>query len=230
MEFTDQEKIDLFDKIAAAYFNRNFGSMSKSDFETLLFSKYVEHLIRHDLPFDDYSVSKTLGITQARIRSLKERKELKYPYPEFNWRESFAREVRNAKYDETDHYVKIIIQDINVMNEVRHFVEEKGWYDECSLNKKLLKIPLACFVDICIEDESISELLSNDVKKKLKRIAQSDNEVQEFLKDFTKDGLKSFLMHAGKGALSVVLSLIPFGGVAGIAFKAIANVIGGTCS
>ena len=74
-------------------------------------------------------------------------------------KENFASLVRNAKYDEADHYVKIIIEDVNVMNEVRHFIEEKGWYDECSLNKKLLRIPLNCFAEICIGNERIENLL-----------------------------------------------------------------------
>lgn len=82
-----------------------------------------------------------------------------------------------AKYDEHDHYVKFIIQDINVMNEARHLIEEKGWYDECSLNKKLLRIPLDCFTEICLEDEAISELFSAEAKKKISKIANSDSGV-----------------------------------------------------
>ena len=76
MEFTSEEKNALFDKIAAMYFNKNFGSTQKADFETLLFSEYIEHCLRFKLPFDDYTISKELGITQSRVRSLKERKEL----------------------------------------------------------------------------------------------------------------------------------------------------------
>ena len=41
MQFTENEKIALFDKIDELYFHRNFGSTSKSDFETLLFSEYM---------------------------------------------------------------------------------------------------------------------------------------------------------------------------------------------
>lgn len=78
MNFSNEEKIAIFDKIEQHYFIRNFGSMTKTDFETLLFSEYIEHRIKNKLPFDDYSLSKELGITQSRIRAFKERKELKY--------------------------------------------------------------------------------------------------------------------------------------------------------
>ena len=218
MEFKNEEKIALFDKIASLYFNKNFGSISKIDFETLIFSEYIEHCLNSGIPFDDYSISKELGITQSRVRSLKERKELKYPYKDFTWRTAFASAVKNAKYDEHDHYVKFIIQDVNVMNEVRHFIEEKGWYDECSLNKKLLRIPLDCFTEICLDDESISEIFSLDTKKKVKKIANSDNAIMGFLNEFSKEGLKLFLMSAGKEALLAVISCLPFGGIAKEAF------------
>ena len=46
MTFSNEEKIALFDKISALYYNKNFGSTSKSDFETLLFSEYIEHCLR----------------------------------------------------------------------------------------------------------------------------------------------------------------------------------------
>ena len=76
MTFNEEEKIRLFNKIEEHYFRRNFGSMSKTDLETLLFSEYIESCINNNKPYDDYSLSKELGVTQARIRSLKERKEL----------------------------------------------------------------------------------------------------------------------------------------------------------
>ena len=227
MDFSNEEKLSCFDKISKLYFDKNFGSTSKADLEVLLFSEYIEHCIKFGEPYDDYTLSKQLGITQSRIRTLKERKELKYPHKDFNWRNAFAESVKNAKYDESDHYVKIMIQDVNVMNEARHFIEEKGWYDECSLNKKLLRIPLDCFTDICLEDESISEIFSDETKREIEKIANSDSATRAFLTDFTKDGLKSFLMSAGKEALVSIISLLPFGGVAGSAFKFLVKVIKG---
>jgi len=228
MSFSPEEKIAFFDKIEQHYFMRNFGSMTKTDLETLLFSEYIEHRIKNNLPFDDYSLSKELGITQSRIRALKERKELKYPYENFTWQIAFAESVNNAKVDPNDHYVKMIIQDINVMNEVRNFIEVNGWYDECSLNKKLLRIPLDCFVEICYKNEEFNEVFSDDTKKSIRKISKAeDTSVQSFLKDFSKDGLKSFLMSASKEVISEVLRLLPFGGIAKTAFDFLLKSIEG---
>lgn len=226
MNFSDKEKIELFDKIANSYFNKNFGTMSKADFEVLLFSEYIEHCIKGNIPYDDYSLSKELGITQSRIRSLKERKELKYPYKEFNWKNAFAEAVKYAKYDSDDHYVKMIIQDINVMNEIRNHIERMGWYDECSLNKKLLRVPLDCFTEICYTNETFDNVFSDDTLNAIKKISKSkDSNIQAFFKDFTKDGFKEFLMSASKAAICEVLPLLPFGGPAKIAFSALTHVI-----
>lgn len=228
MIFTDKEKIRLFDKIEELYFKRNFGSTSKSDIETLLFSEYIECCISHDQPFDDYSLSKELGITQARVRSLKERKELKYPHNEADldwWKKPFAEAVKNAKYNEKDHSIKFIIQDINVMNEVRHFIEEVGWYDECSLNKKLLVLPLDCFTEICLEQDSLTVLFADNEKKRIKKLANNYDGVIEFAKDFSADGLKKLLMVASKDVINIVLQTLPFGGIAKTAFDNLANAV-----
>ncbi len=227
MSFSQEEKVATFDKIERNYFTQNFGSMSKMDLETLLFSEYIEHCIRNNLPFDDYSLSKQLGITQSRIRTLKERKELKYPYKGFDWKTSFAESVKTAKYDESDHYVKILIQDVNVLNEARHFIEEKGWYDECSLNKKLLRLPLDCFTEICVEDESLADVFSPKIKENIRSIAKSNSDVRSFLNDFTIEGLKNFLMSASKQAILSVISLLPFGGFAKTAFELLGKVMKG---
>ena len=228
MIFSPEEKIAFFDKIAQHYFNQNFGTMSKTDYETLLFSEYIEHCLRNKISYDDYSLSKALGITQARIRTLKERKELKYPYKDFDWKIAFADSMKNAKYDSHDHYVKILIQDVNVMNEVRNFIEQEGWYDECSLNKKLLRIPLDCFVEICYRSTKFDSVFSDDIKKHVQSLSTAeDSSVKHFLTDFSKEGLKSFLMSASKDAITEVLKLLPFGGIAKTAFDFLIKIMEG---
>ena len=44
-EFTSSEQKQLYEKIRDLYFKQNFGSTSKTDLETLLFSEYIEHRI-----------------------------------------------------------------------------------------------------------------------------------------------------------------------------------------
>ena len=74
----EQEKAKAFDKIAEAYYNRNFGSISKSDFDVLMFSIYIERLLEQNESdmesYSDYELSKQLGITQSKIKNLKVKK------------------------------------------------------------------------------------------------------------------------------------------------------------
>ena len=227
MIFKDEDKIRLFDKLEELYFRKNFGSVSKTDLETLLFSEYIECCIRNNVAYDDYSLSKALGITQSRIRILKERKELKYPLnddPEW-WKAPFANAIKNAKYDDKNHSIKFIVQDVNVMNEVRHYIEMAGWYDECSLNRKLLNIPLDCFTEICLGNESLTKLISDKEKKALRNISKDRPDVLDLVENFSIEGLKSFLMSASKESIGIVLKAVHFGGVAEIAFSFLGEVI-----
>ena len=81
---TEADKAAAFDEIARRFYFANFATMSKSDFETLLFSLYLEQILNcsennYDA-YSDYTLSKVLGVPQSRISTLKVRKELQYPY------------------------------------------------------------------------------------------------------------------------------------------------------
>ena len=216
IDFPDEFKIRVFDKIANEFFDRNFGSMSKSDIETLLFSEYIEYLIRNEKDFDDYSISKQLGITQSRVRSLKERKELKYPIGEDYWENGFARSIEIAQYDEERKRIIIPISDVNVMIETRHHIEELGLYDEYQLNRKLLIINMGCFLELCnsLSDENA---FSKEAKKRIKAIEKNkslDEDISDLIDDFSINGLKRFASKASPKIIGQVLSDLRFGGIA----------------
>lgn len=223
-----EEKIALADKISDLYFNHNFGTLSKSELEILLFSEYLDHLIMNGMDYDDYSISRSLCITQQRVRSLKAKKELKYPYVHDRWKELFIQDIKNAKLSEDEHHIKFLVQDINVLIEARHYVEENGWYDDYSLNNKLLNLPLLCFVDLFCDEEDYSKILSDDIKRKVSAVKQNDLPINKFLGNFTKDGLKSFLMSATKETLCLVLDCIPFCGTAKVVFEELHRIIQNT--
>ena len=226
--FKPEEKIKLFNKIAEHYFDGNFGSMSKVDLETMLFSEDMDHCIENNLKYDDYTLSKELGITQSRIRSLKERKELKYPYAHNHWKKAFFDASKNAKADKNDKYIKMIIPDVNVMSEVRNYIEEHGWYDECTLNRKLLCIPIGCYMDVFM-NASEERFFTDDAKKALDKFVLSEQplskELSTLLNDFSHEGLKKFLSKATPKAIECALGLLPFGEQAQNAFKVLQEIL-----
>ena len=113
---TESEKAVAFDKIAELFYNCNFGSTTKADIETLMFSIYIESILDKEGPanfnaYSDYTLSKALCITQSKVSNLKVRKELSYPYKDFKWQDSFVSLSEKATFE--DGKVKLYIPDKN---------------------------------------------------------------------------------------------------------------------
>lgn len=190
---SQKRKCALFDELFRSCFERNFGTLSKTELETLLFKEYIAIHGEQSEPDDDFTISKQLGITQAKVRSLKERVALRYPQAKKDWKTEFINAVKMAKYDERDGHVKIIVQDVTVMSEVRNFLESHGWYDEWTLNRKLLNIPVAGFLQIFLNHFREEAKLPEDLKAKLLSL-QKDVENLPNVKDLTaKSCLERFV-------------------------------------
>ena len=150
---TDHEKAAAFDQIAEQYYMCNFGSMSKADFDVLMFSIYLDQILdksEADMnSYSDYKLSKLLGITQSRISSLKVKKELKYPYAGFDWKQSFLRLSENARFE--NGKIKINIPDKNLYIEIKNFIESNGGFVETQLSPSLLQISPEYYLDLMYE-------------------------------------------------------------------------------
>ena len=174
----DVAKAKAFDRIAEQYYFGNFGKLQKSDFETLLFSLYLDRILdiseEQMETYSDYRLSKYLGITQSRVGTLKEKKELQYPYPRFDWRRSFLRIVANARYE--NGKIKIHIPDRNLYLEVKNAIEEKGGFVEVQMTSGLLQVTPERFFDlmqVTSPEESRAELREN-LKKSFAGIVDED--------------------------------------------------------
>ena len=232
--FTDGDKTAAFDKIAERYFQQNFGTLSKTDIDQLMFSILRDNGIdAHGEPLsaDDYSLSKLLGISQTRVRSLKQNAQLKFPMEDYNWKEIFVSQIENARYDDVKKLVKMTISDPNVMNELRHFIEQNGWYDEYQLNPKLFQCPLDVFINLCEDLEGGTIQLDKKTKEKIRKLANSDTTdgnktaIEKLLAGDFKAGMKDFIIEASKEMVCEVLKLLPFGGIAQIAINSLCTVI-----
>jgi len=212
--FSEKDKIEAFDKIAEKYYFGNFGSTNKSDLDTLIFSLYLEQILKKDQydynSYSDYRLSKELGLTQSKVSNLKVKKELLYPYPDFDWRISFQKVVTNAIFE--DNKIKIFIRDKNLFLELKNAIEENGGFIEIQLTPNLLQIKLCYFLDLMI---AISEEKDrNKIRSKIHKEILTKN------KDIDAEQLnqKSFGASMGTIAKDTLLSIIEtsiphFGGV-----------------
>lgn len=165
-------KATAFDKIAQEYYAGNFGRMQKSDFETLLFSIYLDQIfnLSKDDPFsyNDYELSKSLGISQSKVRTLKIKKELQYPRQDFNWQEEFFRISANARYE--NGKIKVHIPDPNLYLELKNAVEVAGGFVDLSLNgNSLLQVSPKDFFDllVAVSGETDRKVLLKKQKEKM---------------------------------------------------------------
>lgn len=238
--FSDEEKQQLFEDISNMYFKKNFGSVSKADLETYLFSFYIEHLLDNDKEFDDYTIGRDLGLTISRVRSLKERKELKYPRKGYDWKEDFLKCAEYAKYDSAKHLIKFTISDVNVIKDARNFFIKNGKYDEYQLNPTLFQCRLDTFIEMC---ELIGKEENSEFKIKLREDFQKSKELEEFLQsdktsekdksllekfftDSMGDCLKDILVNCSKEAIAFILeAIIPGSGIVKVVLERLAEVI-----
>ena len=180
--FENADKAALFDKIAEQFYAGNFGRMTKSDFETLMFSIYIEQILKNGdknfSAYSDYKLAKELGITQSKVSSLKVRKQLQYPY-EYDWRESLASVSNRARYESGK--IKIQIPDINLYYDIKNAIEEKGGFIDVSLTRSLLVVSPEYFLDLldAISDECDREQLRKCIRDEYRKHGQDKNYIEE---------------------------------------------------
>ena len=211
--FPDKEaKAAAFDRLAGRYYLQNFGTFPKAEIDLLMFDAYLERLYAQEdateNDFSDYTLSKLLGITQSRVRSLKERKELKYP-SSYDWKEAFVAVVDKATYH--NGKIEIYLRDIRLHTELCNIVQELGSYSETQMTRQLLVVTPPVFIDLMIK-ASESDLSKREAREVLARIL-SDNEIYG---DAYLHGEKSFAElirglapEAAEGIVLAVVSAIP---------------------
>ena len=136
----------------------NFGTLSKSEFDLLVFHYYLldKQAQVGSRYVSDYEIGRELGLTIQRVRSLREREALKQK-PNDNWKDDFLKGLPNARC-EANGDVKIPVPDVNVMKEVRNYFEAQGLYDEYHQNPKLFMCKLDALIAVCINLKSEGNL------------------------------------------------------------------------
>lgn len=213
IEFTNEEKVEMFDEIAKKFYNHNFGTFSKSEMELMMFNFYIKKIVLTNVGSDntlnynrssDYYISKDLGITQQKVNNLKIKNQLVNPI-EFDWKKSFLKLVGNARFDNKSGKVLINIPDPNLYIEIKHYLENHGGYIETQLNRNLLKIRVEYFIQLLVEIEPEKE--RNIIIKEIKKYIKKENKDENI---FSKDNIAKSLLDLtvnGANILNIILGL-----------------------
>lgn len=145
-----------FLEIASHYYNKNFGTMSKSELDLLMFKIFYDGLKNKndDSSLTDVALAIELGITKQKVKSLKERMFLKYSSDsDFDWK----REMRDCiskpsvEYDDTTGKFTILVSDSRFGYAVEDFLETNRLISDYSHNSKLLVLSRRAFVFLAYE-------------------------------------------------------------------------------
>ncbi len=160
------------------YLKCNFGTLSKSDLELLVFKYFIEkENARNNNKLDFYELSKKLGITEVRFNNLYQRltlRNLDGPLPEVDpdkiyienykkledvqdarWKNEFISLLSNLKFDKQNSRFKLLILDPVLKTEFRHYIETKNWFDDGSFNSKVIVMQPECFLEVLADLKNI---------------------------------------------------------------------------
>ena len=189
ISFNDEEKIELFDEIVSHFYNSNFGQLSKSDMELMMFNIYIKKMISENRNSDgtidyrccsDYKISQDLGITQQKVRNLKIKNQLVNPI-DYDWKAALAKLTENARYDKNTGKIVINIPDPNLFIEIQNFIEDQGAYVEKQLNSKILQLRIEYYIDlvVALEPDTSRKKIIKELKKIFKDAGKEEGQFDE---------------------------------------------------
>ena len=187
-----RKKAKAFDNLAAMFYEANFGAANKSEIELQMFSIFMDTMIdihTTDGVLDynacsDYEIGKILGIPQEKVRTLKVKKQARYPR-KFDWRDSLKAIQSSIVYDAEKKKVIIPIRDPNLYNEIRNFIEDNGGYIEIQRGYNCIQIRPE-YLFILLYQASQTEREKEEVRKQFAKKLREHNEktdIEDILTD-----------------------------------------------
>lgn len=145
-----------FLEIASHYYNKNFGTMSKSELDLLMFKIFYDGLKNKndDSSLTDVALAIELGITKQKVKSLKERMFLKYSSDnDFDWKKEMRDCISNSsvEYDERTGKFTILVSNPRFGYAVEDFLESNRLISDYAYNSKLLILSRRAFVFLAYE-------------------------------------------------------------------------------
>ncbi|MUK32182.1 hypothetical protein GNP44_19145 [Aliivibrio fischeri] len=147
-----ENKDSFVDLFLEHYLDRGFGSLSKSEIDTLVMHLLMEH---SDLKFkSNYELSLDLQITEARIKSIKHKAKLQFlEEPDDYIKAEFFALLHNSKLQAESRQgepgkILMVIEDSFVKQGVQGKLKALGHFADNSFNSEIVKISQLSFIDL----------------------------------------------------------------------------------
>ena len=159
----------------AALYSRRFGTFTKSDYEILMFTAYLDSL---EQDVRDYDISIALGITESKVRSLRLRSQLLYPR-EIKWQEELGKLISKGHYDAVTKTVTMTFEDPSVQALIKNKIESEFGSVGKTLNAKQLVLPIESFVILAAYADGNREKTLKELNKKMKKELKDTGKIEK---------------------------------------------------
>lgn len=172
----------LFLEVASLYYDKNFGTISKSETDLFMFKiLYRKMQDKTGKKPSEFELAKMLGISKQKIRNMIEKMELKYPIAvNTTWQNEVAKLFGTNAFQcgGSDEEFLLFIDDVVLRYEIENFLASNYLPTEYTLNSHVITLRkpavLALVYECCQPGER------NDF---LKVLAKDTNKTTESIKD-----------------------------------------------
>lgn len=164
------DKQKLLEEISDMFFNKNFGTKSKSEIELMLFKLYLESA--QDIAEDDnnavsdYKLGRELGISPTRVRNL--RTKVDFQLKDYEWKKELEKVLINQQnISKKDDKIQITIRSRSLFYAIEDWVEDNGQTLEITLNPKQLIISKDYFYKLLTHIGTIDDIQNREIIKRI---------------------------------------------------------------
>jgi ribosomal protein S8 len=179
IELNKDQKEKFSEIFLDKYFDFGFGVMPKREMDILIF-----HIINDELNLfkgkSNYEIANILGISEAKVKSLRLDISLKYKTNEITDKPyELAKRIfieKNIPFDYRDDIIFIQIEDPVLKRDIESHLKSQGFIIDFSFNREILKITPAGFLTILANNK---EEAFNIIVKKLNQNIESTKQIKK---------------------------------------------------
>ena len=168
-------ELEDFERIEERFFNRGFATMTKSEAEVHLFDVYMKGLERAGEVPSYYQIGRNLGLTEARVRTLVEKRSLFFQEkPAIADCLLYLMDHAPATLSDSNT-VRIQINDVNYLHAIQDYLEAEELAYKPELSGKAFQISVADFFRLV--NDSFGEQETSAALSKLYAQIQENEEI-----------------------------------------------------
>lgn len=179
------------------YLDRGFGSMTKNDFEVMIFAELIQTSL-HGM--SDYQISRDLRIHESKVKRLRYEASLKYNIlSEEDYRLMFKEIAQNAIIK--DEKIILSIEDISLRKFINFKLKKNGKFSDTSFNSEIVVIRSKDFAEL-LKELYYTQRELKQINDKIDKINESLSKKITF-KDVISVFINASVAHLGERLIDI---------------------------